>query len=92
MPACGAAAALRSAAAILDLDCADGEDVHRDQIEAGGVDHHRRVDVGERPLTRHADLAATALFSRCAENDDAAARFAEDRCQRDAGAGARPQR
>ena len=66
---------------VLGPDLLDGDGVHRREVGAGRVHHHRRVDAVERAVVGHANLASPTLLGRRAQ-DDARGRRARRRATR----------
>ena len=56
-------------AEVLDLPGGDGDDVHLEQVETRGMDHHRRVDTLEGARLGHEDLAPAAFLGRGTEDE-----------------------
>ena len=53
---------------VVDVDVRHGQARKVVHLHRCRVDHHRRVDTGERPAFEHVDLAAAALFGRRAHD------------------------
>ena len=69
-----------------DVEVVDRETERVESFGGEGVHHHRRVHVIEVAGVDEVDLAAAALFGRCAEQGHREVQFVGDRTETDGGA------